>query len=109
MACFNVPTKSCKTHSVPYFVEVKDCNQMVKSCKIIQKKTLKKVMVPVCQDKCQIIDVPPMKDCDFETKCENIKIPYTVKEAYCSWEHKCQELKKVSVAVDKLKIIDMPY
>ena len=109
MACFNVPTKSCKTHSVPYFVEVKDCNQMVKSCKIIQRKTLKKVMVPVCQDKCQIIDVPPMKDCDFETKCENIKIPYTVKEAYCSWEHKCQELKKVSVTVDKLKIIDMPY
>ena len=71
----------------------------------------------MCQEKCQMIDVPPMKDCDFETKCENVKIPYTVKEAYCSWEDNYQEeMNRVPVApevlaqsLESLEIFDMPY
>ena len=108
MACFKVPTKSCKTHSVPYHVEITDCDQIVQSCEIVQKQTMKKVMVHQCDDKCQIMKIEPPKDCKVE--CKMIQVPFTVQEAYCSWEHKCQN---VPVATDQsnqdLEIFDMLY
>ena len=108
MACFNVPTKSCKTHSVPYTVEVTNCDELVRSCQIIKKQTIKKVMVPFCEQKCQIMEIEAPKKC--ERKCKDVKVPYKVKEAYCSWEQKCVDQVPVATSVsNSLEIFDMLY